>query len=165
MVTGLNSDQSSKELLEELSHEHPKVILQVVPAEMLAGEEHARLVAQQSVAAMQRNSLYAHRAHIDLLLRLTCSRQIHQALEMIKKVPRGPSFAVVAIGSRHDLSRLKRTLQRKGRIDDSLLELTERKKIFLIDLHGISQKELAATVGIDEPLPWILAERSATLGA
>jgi hypothetical protein len=73
-------------------------------------------------------------------------------------------FAIIAIGSRDDLAKLKQRLTHEGTMDDAILELTESKRKSLVKLHKISRKEIAATVSLRDALPWILAERSATLG-
>lgn len=124
----------------------------------VAGKEHVDSLLAHSAESWARYTFLAHNRSIDLLMRITCQRQISKAVDAsgIRS-----SRDVALFGLANEVSQISfaETLMKSsgGSRDDSLLELDAKKIRFLKEFHSLP-------IWVEtERIPQLLQEKSAIL--
>jgi tRNA threonylcarbamoyladenosine modification (KEOPS) complex Cgi121 subunit len=119
----------------ELRSSNPDLVIQVASMDELPREKAVRMIAEQTLRAMETGALLASRPEVDLLLRLAGTRQIAVAMERCGYRVPGRKL-LVALGPEEPLEKLRERLAREK--DFTLLEGQE------IDEKGLWMVETAA---------------------
>jgi tRNA threonylcarbamoyladenosine modification (KEOPS) complex Cgi121 subunit len=132
----------------------------VCDSRMIGGIEHLEHVLFQANDYWLRNAELARKKSIDLLMRITCQRQINDAIDL-SKISRTDSFAlfgmVKSIATLEKLLQEVTTFSPRAKRNNALLELDREKVDFLKKVH-----KLPKALGKDRVLV-ALKEKSALL--
>lgn len=135
-----------QEALKELST-IPKVSVQILRADRVAGEEHIITSSILSARAWNKNRGIAHTPATEILLYASGKRQIKDAIAtMGVGAERGERFGwvIVAVSdSPSALEALGAALKRIGEENDGLMELSDEKVRPLMETFGIGREELS----------------------
>lgn len=148
-----------------------KVPMQIVEARYLCGTRHAFHAGNLALRAHQEKRGRAKRIEMEIMLYLAGRRQIGEAIKSIGVKNRTKEVAIIAVGSseravREALPEVAKQLE--GREDDTLLSLTDQKKLSLQELLEITNDELTIVTGgknWKEGLLKCVMERGAMLDA
>lgn len=131
-------------------------------AKFIAGRRHIELLLKQSVEAEKRGLTYAKQREIDFIARVACEKQLKKAVDKVGLKPQKMDLAVLLLGGDNFPSEVMRLLKTIGTLDDSVINLEEKKKMALLSEHSL--KQTAEYVLLNEdPLPYLLAEKAALL--
>lgn len=127
---------------------------------MIAGFEHLQGILQQAREHWHRGQLLARNRSIDLLMRITCKRQISEAI-VASGIERCDTIAIFGLvdSEAHAEQAMRIMESRVGSVQrrDELLLLTKDKEKYLKSLH-----KLPSTLSRDQLLS-VLRENSALL--
>ncbi len=157
--------------LDELRSSFPHVHLQLVRADLIAGREHLFFAARNAIAGYKSPYRKSKSLAVELLLYVSCQRQISKAITFLGVRPKDQNIILVALGN-SDIW-LKDLTARcgfliQGRLNDELVEIySQNKANTLKECYGITSTEMeAARVQgeVDEDvLKRLVIERSALL--
>jgi tRNA threonylcarbamoyladenosine modification (KEOPS) complex Cgi121 subunit len=132
----------------------------ICQSRFVAGGPHVRAILYQASESWRRGLRLAKNPSIDLLLRVTCQSQISRALEA-SGLEDSKSVALFGLlDSKDGVERCRSILleEEGGAVrDDSLLDLTPAKEVFLRRFHGVPPRFNSVQ------LVSLLEERSALL--
>lgn len=139
-----------------------EVILQLVDADKVAGEEHLQIASYHAQKAFQQETPTSNSIGIETLLYATGQRQIAKALTLMGITTQTKNVAVI-IYSPPPITNHSELVQAsvnilKGTQSKKVLELTPQKEKTLIQLFEITPEELQ-----NASLPDLLIERMAML--
>lgn len=141
--------EDPEHLLEQLRSTHRVAQIQLVKSQLVAGPVHIELAAQNALRAFKCSHPMTKSLAMELLLYISCQRQISNAIQQMGIARGDNEIALVALSSSKDsLESLARTVNSTlpGEHDESLLEITsEKKKKALREYYGIEDKEVEAT--------------------
>ncbi len=147
----------------------PRVQVQLVRADRIAGREHLNFAARNAVKAFRRKHNRSHSLAMELLLYVSCQRQISRAIETLGVAPRTREIVLAALTRDSDVfDRLARAAQEEsgGVLREDVIEIrskrkaSELKKAYKI---GAAETEAARFPGEaeEEVLTRLIIERSA----
>lgn len=155
MAFELSKTVDARRIVEQI----PESVVVCTP-KIIAGPEHVAAVLSQVKESSRRGISLARNRSIDMLMRITCRKQISEAIALseVEKTDRLAIFGLVTKQSIvNDVQRiLSNEAGEIGRADDLLL-LTRDKAGYLKKLHGLSESLT------DNQLLVALKEKSALL--
>ncbi len=173
LLLGFSSSKvkDARILLSNLRRSFPRVKIQLLRADRIAGTEHLALASANALRAFSQGRARSRSLEMEILLYASCQRQISKAIEMLGVTPLTREIAVVALSeSPTILSTLPPKLERMigGELDHGVLEVgTKRKLSRLQRVFEITKRELQATRLPDEgeegAVKRLVIERSALL--
>lgn len=107
------SPSEAESELSRLRSRYPKLVIQIAGMDRPPSAWAVRMIAAQTVRAGETGSLLADKPEVDLLLRLSGTGQITEALRRTGYKRPGRKL-LVAIGTAPELSRLRRELEKSG---------------------------------------------------
>lgn len=144
--------------------------VQLVKAELVAGVEHLRLSAAHALRSFYGKKPRSKSLAIELLLFVSCQRQISKAIKQLGVEASDKRILLVALSdSKDELYALERDSKSMfGETDDSLIEIGSKGKVANLQRsYGVSNKELEASrfegESIADVLKRSIIERSALL--
>lgn len=149
----------------------PDVELQLMRADRVAEAEHLIFATRNALRAFSRKYQRSRTVAMEILLYVSCQRQISKAIELLGVTQSTSQVAIVALSRRtRTLASLPKTVEKilGGKLDDKVLEIrTKRKLLDLRKAYDISEKELG-TVRVEgkeeaEVIKQLVLERSALL--
>ncbi|MEM3383523.1 MAG: KEOPS complex subunit Cgi121 [Nitrososphaerales archaeon] len=149
-----------KDFLRVLREKYPKLVIQALDANFVAGYEHLKMILQQSWVAFNRGVSYAKKLDLEIIIRIACDFQIERALKTIGLRSGKMDIALIAIGEIKDLRLFAENIKDLGEISDDVINLSHEKKKFLIKHHNISNELIKATIADKNKLAMILSERA-----
>lgn len=132
------SPEDSESLLLGLRSKNPGLVIQLVTVDKIPWPRAVRMIAEQTLRAMDTGALLASKAEVDLLLRLAGTRQISTAMERRGYKLPGKKL-LVALGADAPLERFRQSVAKEKRFT----ELKGEK----IDEEGLWMVEEAALLG------------------
>ncbi len=154
IVEGTAFIDNTEKFLQKLKNisKDKNVVLQVLDADKLAGEEHVRFAVQKSINSFKMGRNIANDLAKEIMLYAAGTRQISKAMRL--GVHNGENnIALVAVGEAPDLSAFDEI------IPENVLQYNDSKKNTLMDIFNITKEELEA-VGEDK-IPELVLERVA----
>ncbi len=105
---------------------------------LVAGAEHAYGILNQAAEYWTRDQVLARKQSIDILMRLTCQSQISSALAASKLEGAKEVALIGMVESPSIVNSLEQSIMKFGaKRDNSLLELSRAKEIFLKRFHSL----------------------------
>ncbi len=157
--------------LKKLRSLFPRVQVQLVRADRIAGREHLNFAAGNAVKAFRQKRNRSHSLAMELLLYGSCQRQISRAIETLGVTPGTREVALMALTRDTDVyDRLARAAQEEsgGVLKEDVIEIRSKRKVLeLKRAYRIGGAEMGAarlsgeTEG--EVLTRLIVERSALL--
>lgn len=149
------TQDNSKNYLDSLRDNFPKLTLQAVSKRYVLNMSHVQKILTVSFHAKKQNILLAKKLETDILLRFAGTSQISKAITRVG-ISKG-GFLIIAIGPRSSLDRLYSML--KPKLDTRAFS---DNTSFLIKEFKITKRNIEA-VDSKTPLEDLLAERAAVL--
>ena len=173
LIAGFSSARikDPKAVLGILRESFPRVEVQLMRADRIAGTEHLSFATLNAVRAFGRKYKRSRSLAMEILLYASCQRQISKAIELLGVTAATRQVGVAALSTRiavlEDLQEALRKLL-GGKVDDGVLEIrTNRKLSELRRVFGILDRELEASrqggEGDAEVVKRLVIERSALL--
>jgi len=134
----------------------------LVDADFIAGRRHLELLLKQVYEASIRGLTYAKQPEIDLLARVACENQLKKAVERVGLKPRRMNIVALSLAGAPFSIEFLEMLKTLGTLDDSVIDLTDKKSTELILQHSLAQANTSTLID-EDPLPYLLAEKSALL--
>ena len=127
-------------LVDMLRAQHSNVSIQAVNANSVYGEEHVRGVLRIVLEAEKRKIMLTNRCETELLIRLTGTNQIAEAIRRagLKKDTAGCLIAFSQ--DSESIRQLERQIKSEFELNDSVLEPSEDKRIRLASMLGFTKK-------------------------
>jgi sulfur-carrier protein len=127
-------------LVDMLRAQHSNVSIQAVNANSVYGEEHVRGVLRIALEAEKRKIMLTNRCETELLIRLTGTNQIAEAIRRagLKKDTAGCLIAFSQDGE--SIRQFERQIKSEFDLNDSVLEPSEDKRIRLASMLGFTTK-------------------------
>ena len=160
-----------KVAIDKLRASFPRVEIQFLRADMIAGIEHIRFATKNAISAFNGPRRKTKSLAVELLLYISCQRQISKAISILGIRSNDPD--IVLIGLAHaveDLEKLSSAIRSvfDGEMDDTVLEpRSASKRQQLMRVYGVTEKELDAAKELVndevEALKRLVIERSALL--
>lgn len=164
--SGKANIKDSELVIKKLSEQAKKgVFAQILDAKALCSAEQCRFAAKQAIEALEEKNSFSNRLEIELLLRVTATRQIGNALE-IAGIRNGTKKAVIIALSkdRKKLEETKKELEKEISLKkekDCLEKDSKKNREFLMRSFGIKEKELFALKDTKNPLENAIIEKIA----
>jgi len=145
--------------------------VQLVKVDLVGGSEHLRLAALNALYSFKGERRRSKSLAVELLLYISCQRQIAKAIKLLGVDPKDSRVAVVALSDSKDvivsLDREAKSMI-AGEQDESLIEIGSRQKMAgLQRSYGVTSREMDAArlEGETDPsvLKRLIVERSALL--
>ena len=132
--------QDPGKLVDMLRAQHSNVSIQAVNANSVYGEEHVRGVLRIVLEAEKRKIMLTNRCETELLIRLTGTNQIAEAIRRagLKKDTAGCLIAFSQ--DSESIRQLERQIKSEFELNDSVLEPSEDKRIRLASMLGFTKK-------------------------
>lgn len=145
--------------------------IQLLRADLIAGKEHVLCAARNAIAGYSSRHRKSKSLAVELLLYVSCQRQISKAINLLGVRPKDKKIVLVALAeSGRHLADLAADISSiiDGHQEDSLVEIySSKKSASLRKTYGISSKEMEAARLPGEPevevLKRLVIERSALL--
>lgn len=145
--------------------------VQLVKADLIAGPEHLQFAARNALHSFSGPQRRSKSLSVELLLYISCRRQITKAINLLGVDSNDSRVALVALSSSKDaILQLDRraNLVIGGERDESLIGIgTEQKMDVLQRSYGVTSRELEAARFVGEAdssaLQRLIVERSALL--
>ena len=127
-------------LVDMLRAQHSNVSIQAVNANSVYGEEHVRGVLRITLEAEKRKIMLTHRRETELLIRLTGTNQIAEAMRRagLKKDTAGCFIAFSQ--DIEPIHQFERQIKSEFDLNDSVLKPSEDKRIRLASVLGFTTK-------------------------
>ncbi len=143
--------------LKEAAANFPQGIA-ICSSQLVAGASHVEWILRQAAESWVAGLSLANNKSIDLLMRISCQRQITKALEASSL---GNVSEVVVFGlckSQGSLDTVEEKLIELGGLpNDNIINHDQKRLKFLKEFHGLPDWI------ISDQLPWLLVEKSAGL--
>lgn len=157
--------------LERLRQTFPEAQVQLVKADLIAGREHLLFAARNALQAFKGRNRRAKSLAVELLLYISCQRQISKAISVLGVGPGDQRVIILGLsGSRSVLEELSKKAQAlvNGQPADDLVEINSEKKASeLKKVYHITPREFNASrfphERDTEVLKRLVIERSALL--
>jgi len=156
--------------LQQLRSTAGDIQVQLVKAELVAGIEHLRLAAAHALRSFYREKPRSKSLAIELLLFVSCQRQISKAIKQLGVEPSDKMILLVALsGSKDNLSGLEENSKLIfGQTDDNLVEIDSKRKLASLQRsYHVSNVEMEASrfegESSEDVLKRLIIERSALL--
>ena len=160
----------SDALLRELRAQFPKLQIQLFRANRIAGPEHLIFAATAAISALRQHRQRAHTLAVELLLYVSCQRQISKAIQLLGLTSNSHEAVLAAVTGETLPSGLEHGIEKtlKASKDDDVIEVTCQKKVSeLMRVYNISRKSITAAQLPGEAetsvLKRLIIERSALL--
>lgn len=173
LVIGLAECQvrNPKATLRKLRSQFPSVQVQLVRADRIGGREHLNFAARNAVRAFRQKYNRSHSLAMELLLYVSCQRQISRAIETLGVTPRTRDMVLVALTRHgHVYDRLAKAAQEEsgGVLKEDVVEIRSKRKVSeLKKAYKIGEAEIEAArlpgEAEEEVLARLIIERSALL--
>ena len=158
-------------ILEQLRSVDYRVVVQLVKADLIAGPEHLQFAARNALYSFKGKRRRSKSLAMELLLYLSCQRQIAKAIKFLGVGPNDSRIALVALSDSKDaIQRLASQAESmiRGEEDDTQIEIRSKQKMTkLRDSYGVTRKEMKAARLEGETdssvLKRLIIERSALL--
>ena len=142
--------------LELARRKFPRLVIVGVDSRCLLGPTHAEKILGVSLFAQRKSLLLSKKLETDILLRFAGTNQISNAIRLVG-IESSDEFAVIALGSKGDLERLRKFL------GPNLVPFNYKKNPkFLQKLFKVSKRNIDAVFS-KTPLEDLLVERAAVL--
>jgi molybdopterin converting factor small subunit/tRNA threonylcarbamoyladenosine modification (KEOPS) complex Cgi121 subunit len=129
-VLGKAEEEDAGQLLDRLRKENPDVMIQVADASAVYGLEHVIGVLDISLESLARDVMIANKPEMEVLLRLSCTDQIAEAMKRARfRNNKGSNGCFIAFSN--DVQALKKfgeQLAQEFVIDDSVIAPTKEKE-------------------------------------
>ena len=157
--------------LKELRKVSSEAQLQLVKADLVGGPEHLQFAARNAIQSFSGQHRRSKSLAVELLLYISCQRQIAKAIKLLGVDSDDSRVALVALsGSKDVISELDRRANSVigGHRDESLIEIGSKAKMDVLQRsYGVSSREMDATKSVGETdssvLKRLIIERSALL--
>ncbi len=157
--------------LMQLRSINTKVEVQLVKADLIAGPEHLQFAARNALYSFKGKGRRSKSLAMELLLYLSCQRQIAKAIRLVGVDSRDSRLALVALSDSKDaIQELARQAESivGGIQDDGQMEIRSKQKMAkLQQSYGVTVKEMDAARHEGETdsslLTRLIVERSALL--
>ena len=157
-------------VLSELRSESDQIEIQLFRSDLVAGIEHIRLAARNSIRSFHGKKPRSRSLAVELLLFVSCQRQITKAIKLLGVEPTGKGFVLVALAkSRNPLLELEKNSKSMfGETDQNLVEIGSKAKLANLQRsYNVSDMEMEAArfenESSAEVLKRLIIERSALL--
>src|SRR5713226_3344461 len=118
-------------VLERLRSVHKQAEVQLVKADLIAGPEHLQFAARNAIYSFNGKRRRSKSLAMELLLYLSCQRQIAKAIRLLGVDSRDSRIALVALseskGGLEELARLSHLIV-AGEQDDDLIEIRSKHR-------------------------------------
>lgn len=145
--------------------------VQLVKADLIGGPEHLQFAARNALHSFSGTRRRSKSLAVELLLYISCQRQIAKAIKLLGVDSRDSRIALVALSDSKDaIVELGRQANSVigGERDESLIEIGSKRKLDLLQSsYGVTSREIEATRSAGEAdssvLKRLIIERSALL--
>ncbi len=148
----------------------PKVQVQLMRADRIAGKEHLIFAAKNAVRAFTQHYHRTHSLAVEMLLYTSCQRQISRAIQILGVTPQTREAVMAAFCDKRVPSDLIEGVAEvvRGSLNDDVLEITSKDKAReLAGVYSITRTQMEATrfpgENEDSVLKRLIVERSALL--
>ena len=148
------------EFLNLLRKSFPDLFIQTVNAKYVVGFSQMEMIIKQSWTAKERGRLYANKIELDIIVRLSCDKQISRALKTIGLREEVKDIALIGLGTKSLLNKMLIVIEKYGVMDDTIINTTKNKNEFLMRTNGISQEELDSIICCEDPLSYLMSEKA-----
>lgn len=160
-----------EETLKQLRAISSEAQVQLVKADLIGGPEHLQFAARNALHSFNGPQRRSKSLAVELLLYISCQRQIAKAIRLLGVDSRDSRVALVALSHSKDaILELDRHANSMigGKRDENLIEVTaDRKMDALKRSYGVTSREMEATRSVGEAdssvLKRLIIERSALL--
>jgi tRNA threonylcarbamoyladenosine modification (KEOPS) complex Cgi121 subunit len=157
--------------LKQLRTINTQADVQLVKADLIAGPEHLQFAARNALNSFKGDKRRSKSLAVELLLYLSCQRQIAKAIRFLGVDSEDSRVALVALSDSKDaIQQLARRVESiiDGKQDDSQIEIGSKEKMIrLQESYGVTRKEMDAARFEGETesstLKRLIVERSALL--
>lgn len=162
--------EEPEKILRQLRLTSENVQVQLVKPELVAGPEHLRMAAANALRSFTGKKPRSKSLAVELLLYISCQRQISKAIKLVGVRPSDDKVVLVALSdSKIPLFALeKNSTSILGELDDKLVEVGSTMKLAEIQRsYGVSNREIEAArfekESVTGCLKRLIVERSALL--
>jgi tRNA threonylcarbamoyladenosine modification (KEOPS) complex Cgi121 subunit len=157
--------------LEQLRSINKQAEVQLVKADLIAGPEHLQFAARNAIHSFSGKRRRSKSLAMELLLYVSCQRQIAKAINFLGVDSKDSRIALVALSDSKDaiqeLDRRARLIV-DGEEDDNLIEIGSKQKMAQLQrAYGVNSREMEAARFEGETdssiLKRLIVERSALL--
>ena len=160
-----------EQTLKQLRSINNETYVQLVKADLIAGPEHLQFAARNALHSFSSPRRRSKSLAVELLLYISCQRQIARAIKLLGVDSKDSRVALVALsGSKGAILELDRQANSVigGERDESLIEIGSKRKMDLLQRsYAVTAKEMEATRTVGEAdssvLKRLIIERSALL--
>jgi KEOPS complex subunit Cgi121 len=139
------------------------VIIQAVDAKKVAGRQHVEIAVRQAIRSFAEHRNVANDFGVEILLHLSASRQIQEALSI--GVREGTmEVLLIVLGTAKSIQASKHKLAGLLAADPHVLDYSREKREQLMTAFSITEEEINA-VGGDYKIPELVRERIALFDA
>ena len=161
-----------EQTLKQLRSISSEAQVQLVKADLIGGPEHLQFAARNALHSFGGPQRRSKSLAVELLLYISCQRQIAKAIKLLGVDSKDSRVALVALsGSEDVMLELDRQANSVigGERDESLIDIRSKQKMDLLQRsYGVTSREMEATRFVGETdssvLKRLLVERSALLG-
>ena len=166
------SIQDPEHTLKQLRSISSEAEVQLLKADLIGGPEHLQFAARNALHSFSGPQRRSRSLAVELLLYISCQRQIAKAIKLLGVDSKDSRVALVALsGSKEVILELDRGANSVigGERDESLIEIGSKQKMDLLQRsYGVTIREMEATRSVGEAdssvLKRLIVERSALLG-
>lgn len=163
--------EEPERVLRQLRSINNQVEVQLVKADLVAGQEHLQFAARNALNSFNGVRRRSKSLAVELLLYVSCQRQIAKAIRLLGVDSNDSRVALIALSdSRNEIQELARLAESiiKGKQDDSQIEIGSKQKMLkLQNSYGVTHREMDAVRFEGETessvLKRLIVERSALL--
>jgi len=134
--------------LKQLRTINTQAEVQLVKADLIAGPEHLQFAARNALNSFKGDKRRSKSLAVELLLYLSCQRQIAKAIRFLGVDSEDSRVALVALSDSEDaIQELARRAEWiiDGKQDDSQIEIGSKEKMIrLQESYGVTRKEMDA---------------------
>jgi tRNA threonylcarbamoyladenosine modification (KEOPS) complex Cgi121 subunit len=157
--------------LKQLRSINTRAEVQLVKADLIAGPEHLQFAARNALNSFKGDKRRSKSLAVELLLYLSCQRQIAKAIDFLGVDSEDSRVALIALSQSKDaIEEVARHAESaiNGKQDDGQIEIgSEQKMTKLQQSYGVTRKEMEAARFEGETqsstLKRLIVERSALL--
>jgi tRNA threonylcarbamoyladenosine modification (KEOPS) complex Cgi121 subunit/molybdopterin converting factor small subunit len=132
--------ENAGKLVDRLRADNKGVSIQAVDAGAVYGTEHVLGVLRIALEAEKRKIMLANKLETELLLRLSCTDQISEAMKRAGLKENTPGCFIAFSSDSNALRRFSDLISSGFKIDDSVLEPSSEKRTRLAGMLGMSAK-------------------------
>ena len=160
-----------EQILKQLRSISSEAEVQLVKADLIGGPEHLHFAARNAVQSFSGPHRLTKSLAVELLLYISCQRQIAKAIKLLGVDSEDSRIALVSLSDSKDaILELDRQANSVigGERDESLIEIGSKRKMDLLQRsYGVTGREMEATKSVGEAdssvLKRLIVERSALL--